>query len=222
MDKTDLFKYQDLKYKDFNDKIINSNFYPTIGIRIPVLRKLAREIVLNDYKSYLNAEHKYYEEYMLHGLVIGYAKISFEDTINYLYKYIPTIKDWASVDIPVSNLKIFKKHLKEGYPFILDIIKKDTFHIRFGLVLLLNYYINDDYLDKIFKIILTIQNDDYYVIMAKAWLLSYCYMKYPNETYKYLKENDLDINVLRKTISKVCDSYRVSKENKELIKQLRR
>ena len=218
----DLFKYQDLKYKEFNDKIINQDVYPTIGIRIPTLRKLALEVAKNDYLGYINSKHTYYEEYLIHGLVIGYIKIPFKDKLDLLDEYIPTINDWASVDIPVSNLKDFKKNQEEGYKYILKLLKGNEWSIRFGLVLLLDYYINDNYIDQILDISLNIKNDNYYVMMANAWLLSYAYMKYKDKTIKVLNNNKLDNIVVNKAISKICDSYRVSKEDKEIAKKLKR
>ncbi len=217
-----LFEYQDLKYKEFNDKIINQTFYPTIGIRIPILRKLALEVAKNDYLGYINSKHTYYEEYLIHGLVIGYIKIPFKDKLDLLDEYIPTIHDWASVDIPVSNLKDFKKNQEEGYKYILKLLKGNEWNIRFGLVLLLDYYINDEYIDKVLDISLNIKNNNYYVMMANAWLLSYTYMKYKDKTIKVLKNNKLDNIVVNKAISKICDSYRVSKEDKEIAKKLKR
>lgn len=210
-----LFEYQDLKYKEFNDKIVNQNVYPTIGIRIPTLRKLAKEVAKNDYLSYINSKHTYYEEYLIHGLIIGYIKIPFKDKLNLLDKYIPSIHDWASVDIPVSNLKDFKKNQEEGYNYILKLLKGNDWSIRFGLILLLDYYINDDYIDNIIDITLNIKNDSYYVTMARAWLLATVYIKYSDKVYKLLKEKSLPKDVHNKTISKICESYRVSEKLKD-------
>ncbi|MBR1376286.1 MAG: DNA alkylation repair protein [Bacilli bacterium] len=218
----DLFQYQDLKYKEFNDKIQNQSVYPTIGIRIPILRKIAREVSKNDYLDYINNRHTYWEEYLIHGLIIGYIKIPFKDKLILLDNFIPYIYDWALVDTTVSNLKDFKNNQSDGYKYILKLINGNTFSIRFGLVLLLDYYINDEYIDKIFDIVLNIKNDDYYVMMAKAWLLSYTYMKYKEKTIVILKDKRLSRNTVNKTISKVCDSYRVSTIDKEEIKRLRR
>ena len=217
-----LFEYQDLKYKEFNDKIVNQDVYPTIGIRIPTLRKLAQETAKNGYLDYINSKHTYYEEYLIHGLVIGYAKIPFKDKLNLLDKYIPTIHDWASVDIPVSNLKDFKKNQSEGFEYILKLLKGNEWSIRFGLVLLLDYYINDQYIDKVLDISLNIKNDSYYVMMANAWMLSYAYMKYKDKTIEVLKNKRLKDTVVNKAISKICDSYRVSISDKEIAKKLRR
>lgn len=218
----ELFKYQDLEYKKFNDKILNNETYPTIGIRIPILRNLAKEWAKNDYLDYINSKHTYYEEYMIHGLILGYIKIPFNELLDELDKFIPYIHDWAMVDIPVSNLKNFKKNLDIGYNYILKLLEKDTFSIRFGLILLLDYYLNDEFIDRVLDIVLSVKNNEYYVMMAKAWLLSVAYIKYKDKTIKILESNKLDKDTINKTISKICDSYRVSTEDKLEVKKLRR
>ena len=217
----DLFKYQDLKYKLFNDKIINTN-YETIGIRMPILKKLAKEIAKSDYHEYFNKEHKYYEEYMIYGLIIGYLKLPFIEILNLLDSYIPYIDNWACVDTTVSNLKCFKDNLNDGYKYILKLIKGDTYSIRFGLVLLLNYYIKDEYIDHILNLILNIKNNEYYVMMAKAWLLSYTYINYKEKTLQVLMNPKIDKVLVNKTISKICDSYRLNSKDKEEVRSYRR
>ena len=216
----DLFKYQDLKYKEFNDRIINT-IYPTIGIRIPILRDLAKKMAKEDYLSYINDNHTYMEEYMIMGLIIGYIDVDFDERLKLLDKYVPFIKDWSMTDIPASNLKCFKKNLDKGYTYIKKLLKQDGFIRRFGVILLLDYYIDDKYIDDIIK--LSLEDDkDYYIVMAKAWLLSVVYLKYPNEVIKLLKDNSLDKKLNNLTISKICDSRRVSIEDKTKLKEYRR
>lgn len=214
----DLFIYQDLKYKEFNDKIINNKKYSTIGIRIPILRKLAKEMAKNGQIDYIYSNHTYYEEYLISGLIIGYLKKPFNEILDLLDKYIPYMKDWSMVDLPASNLKCFKNNLNEGYQYILKLLKQDTFKIRLGYVLLLDYYINDEYVDKIIDLILNDKNTEYYIVMSKAWLLSYIYLKYPKIIKDILKNKKLDKTLNNLTISKICDSYRVNIEDKQILK----
>ena len=195
----DLFKYQDKKYKEFNDKIINTT-YPTIGIRIPILRNLAKKMAKEDYLGYINDNHTYLEEYMIMGLIIGYIDVSFKERLKLLDKYIKYIKDWSMTDIPASNLKCFKSNLDEGYKYIKKLLKKDGFIRRFGIVLLLDYYIDDKYIDDIINIAKE-YDDDYYIVMAKAWLLSLVYLKYPDRINYLLKNNLLDKKLNNLTIN---------------------
>ena len=104
-----LYELQDLKYKEFHSSLC-PNVDNIIGVRIPDLRNIAKEIAKNDYKKFLrNAKDEYYEELVLHGLVIGYAKITIEETIEYLKEFIPKIDSWAACDTTCSNLKVTKK-----------------------------------------------------------------------------------------------------------------
>lgn len=218
----DLFKYQDLKYKEFNDKILNSKEITTIGIRIPILRKLAKEVALNDYLDYINSKHKYFEEYIIHGLVIGNIKIPFNDKLDMIDKFLPHIHDWATNDIVCSNLKDFKKNQEVGFNYINKLLKGNNWSIRFALILLLDYYINDEYIDKVLLICENVKDNDYYVMMGLSWLLSTCFIKFKDKTSILIKSNKLNKEVTNKTISKICDSYRVSKIDKDEIKKWRK
>lgn len=216
----ELYKNKDEKYKEFHSKLLKNENITVIGIRTPGLKKLAKEISKNDYQSFIKQNtHKTYEECILHGLILGYIKIDEKELFKLIDDFIPYIDNWATNDLTVSNLKIFKtininklnKYLKSNNPW----------EIRFGLTLLLSYYIKEENLDKIFNICDSITSDHYYVKMANSWLISMCYIKYPKETHKYLQKNNLDKFTHNKAISKICDSYKVSKKDKDEVRKLR-
>lgn len=213
-----LYSLQDLKYKEFHQKLIKKEI---IGIRTPKLKEIAKKISKHNYIEYINnCKHRYYEDTIIHGLIITYLNIDFNEIIALFDDFIPYIDNWATCDIVVSNFKIFKKNKEIGYKKIFEYVNSNNeFEIRVGLVLLLNYYIEPKYLNKIFAICDGIKNKEYYCEMAIAWLISICYIKYPNETYKYLLNNKLDKWTYNKTISKIVESNRVS--NKEEIKKLK-
>lgn len=215
-----LYKNKEEKYKQFHSKLVKDNNIEIIGIRTPELKKIAKEISKNDYKSFIkNNTHKTYEECTLHGLVLGYIKIEEKDLLKRIDEFIPYINNWATNDLTVSNLKTFKNiDIEKIYKYINS---NNPWEIRFGLTLLLNYYITKDNLDKIFDICNSITNTHYYVEMANAWLISICFIKFPNETLKYLKKCKLNKFTKNKAISKIRDSYRVSKTDKEEVKKLR-
>lgn len=216
-----LFTLKDLKYKKFHSKLILSD--NLIGIRTPILKMIAKNISKGDYKTFIKLnKHEYYEETIIHGLIIGYLK-DFKEIIELLDEFIPYVNNWAINDIVCANMKIFKKYQEEGFNIIKKYIKSNNpFQIRICIVLLLDFYINDKYIDEIFKIINNIKNDNYYVKMANAWLLSICYIKYKEKTYNFLLNNNLDKFTLNKTISKICDSKRVDIKDKELLKKNRK
>ncbi len=219
---TYLYSLQDKKYLEFHSNLVKDK--NIIGIRIPTLKKIAKAIANTDYELFFKLNnHNTYEETTLQGLVIGYLKAPFKDVLDYLSTFIPYNDNWATNDVVCANLKIFKKNQEEGYKYILKLINsKNDWYIRFGLVLLLDYYINDNYISKLFNIIDNIRSDEYYVKMANAWLISICYVKYPNITYKYLLNNNLDNFTFNKSISKICDSYRVDNKEKNKLRKLKR
>jgi len=218
-----LFEKQDLKYKEFHSSLC-PNVDKIIGVRVPELRKMAKQIASQDYNKFLlDADDEYYEELLLQGLVIGYAKISINETFKYLKIFVPKINSWAVCDTTCSNLKITKKYMKEMWEFLEQYINsKKEYEIRFALVMYLNYFLTDEYIDKILQKIDKIVNKEYYVQMAIAWLISFAYIKQKEKTEKYLLKNDLDKFTQNKSIQKICESYRVSNEDKEKLRKLKK
>ena len=219
----ELFEKQDLKYKEFHSSLC-PNVDKIIGIRVPQLRKMAKEIAMTNHKDFLeNAQDEYYEELLLQGLVIGYAKISIEETFKYLEKFVPKINSWAVCDTTCSNLKITKKYMEQMWEFLEKYINsKKEYEIRFALVMYLNYFLTEDYIDKILQKVDRIGNNEYYVQMAIAWLISFAYIKQKDKTEKYLLKNNLDKFTQNKSIQKICESFRVSKEDKEKLRQYKK
>lgn len=211
-----LLELQDVKYKEFHSGLC-PNVDKIIGVRIPQLKELAKQITKEDYKKFLiHVKDEYYEELALHGLVIGYAKMSIEDTFDYLKEFVPKINSWAVCDVTCANLKITKKYRKEMWEFLETYIHSNKeYEIRFAVVMYLNYYLDDEYIDEILKRIDKVENKEYYVQMAIAWLISFAYIKQKDKTIKYLEKNSLDKFTQNKAIQKIRESYRVSKEEKE-------
>lgn len=221
--KKELIALSDNNYKEFSEKIV-SNTANILGVRMPVLKKYAKELLTEHKIEELiqNIDFEYHEEILLKGIIIGSEKAP-EKTKQYIKDYVPLITNWATCDSFCSNLKIIKKHKNDFWDFIQSYLKSDkTYEIRFGVVILLNYYIEKERLEKIFEILKNIKSERYYVQMAVAWALSVCLVKYYDETYKFLKNNKLNNFVFFKTISKANDSYRLSAEQKQKLKELRR
>lgn len=218
-----LFEKQDLKYKEFHSSLC-PNVDKIIGVRVPELRKMAKEIAMQDYVEFLRiSEDEYYEELLLQGLVIGYAKISIQESFKYLKKFVPKINSWAVCDITCSNLKITKKYMKEMWEFLEQYINsKNEYEIRFALVMYLNYYLTEEYIDEILQKVDKITNKDYYVQMAIAWLISFAYIKQKDKTEKYLQKNNLDKFTQNKAIKKIRESFRVDEKDKEKLRKLKK
>ena len=100
------------------------------------------------------------------------------------------------------------------------LISDNCYEQRFAIVMILDYLILPEYLDKIFLAFSEIVSDEYYVQMALAWAVSVCYVKFPEETYSFLETQILQETVWKKTVRKIMDSYRVSDSDKEKIRKL--
>lgn len=214
---------QDLKYKEFHSSLC-PNVDNIIGVQIPKLRNIAKELAISNPTEYIELEDiTLYEEKVIQGLLIGMSKLSIQETKKYLKKFIPKIDSWAVCDVVCSGLKIASKNQKEMWDFLENYINSnEEFEIRFVLVMYLDYYLNDEYIDRVIKNITKIKSDKYYVQMAIAWLLSVGYIKQKEKTLDYLKNNQLDNFTHNKTLQKIVESYRVSKDEKEYIKTLKR
>lgn len=207
---------QDLAYRDFTANLGIEKGY-LIGVRTPTLKHMAKEISKTDYQTFIDYNtHQTYEERLVHGLLIGYLKIPFSEVLKLFSDFLPYIDNWAICDMTVSNMHIWKSHQKEGFPFIYKCLKsKEIWRNRVGVVLLLNYYIDEEYIDEILAICNNFQTEEYYVKMAIAWLLSICYIKEKEKTLAFLKDNQMDDWIQNKTIQKIRESNRIEKIEKD-------
>lgn len=210
----------DEKYIDFTKKLTPGDF-KMIGIKIPVLRKMAKEISKGNYNSFLSInKNDYFEELLLEGFVIGNIKDE-EDFDQYIEKFIPKINNWCVCDTCVSSFKIIKKN-RDKYFYLVKKYSKSRkeFEVRASLIMLLSLYKDTSYLKKIFSIIKKIHLDYYYVKMAKAWLLCELFIDYKNEVLEFISSNPLDDFTMRKFVSKCQDSYRVSNDDKLMLRNM--
>lgn len=219
-----IIENSDKEYKEFH-----SNLCPGVnnilGVRVPKLRSLAKEIV-QEGKQFEYLEIKqldYYEEIMLQGMLIGFIKNDIEEVKKQLKKFVPKIDNWAICDVTCSGLKITKKYEKEMWEFILKYLNsKKTYEVRFVIVMMLDFFINEQYIDRVLEILRKERIDDYYVKMAIAWAISIAYIKYPEKTLAVLESNELSDFTHNKAIQKINESYRVDRLKKEELKLKRR
>lgn len=210
---------KDEEYRDFHLRIVGDTKYEIIGIRLPKIRQLTKQLLKE--KQDIVFEDHYYEEVLLHGLFIAGYKCPFDEKITMIEGYLPLIDNWAICDSFVSSLKEIRKHSEEYYPFILKYLdSEEEFIQRYALVVLLNYYIDDSYLNELYRIIREEKYNGYYSLMAGAWLLSYLFIFYFDETLIFVKENTLDDFIMKKGIRKALDSYRLNLKQKEILRSL--
>ena len=222
--KEELISMQDKKYKEFH-KGLCPGTENIVGIRVPILRNYAKELLKQyDWKTLIkNIDNEYYEEIMLQGMIIGLAKDDFNSITQEIKKFVPKIDNWAVCDTFCAGLKITKKHKKEMWNFIQKYIhSKKEFEVRFSVVMILDYYIEDEYLEKIFEIFDSIKREEYYIQMAVAWAISICLIKYYDRTLNYLKTAKLDKFTYNKALQKAIESYRITKEQKQTLRDMKK
>lgn len=196
-----------------------------LGVRVPILRNFAKEIVKEgNIEEYLeNALDNSYEEILLQGMVLGLWKTNIENFSKYLERFIPKINSWAVCDVSVAGFKITKKNMEYMWNFLQKYLKLNKeFELRFAIVMLLDFYITDEYIDKVLQILNNIKNDEYYVKMAIAWTIQVAFVKFPNETMKLLKNNKIDDWTYNKALQKIIESYRVDENTKNEIRKMKR
>lgn len=218
-----LFQLQDLKYKDFHSNLC-PNVNDIIGVRVPLLRKYAKELYKNNKLNKIKIGNKYYEELVLQGMIIGFqTKESIERVINQIKEFVPKINSWAVCDTFCAGLKITKKYPKEIYNLIKEYLKSEKeFELRFAIVMLLDYYINDEYIDEVLSILDSIKSNNYYVKMANAWAISICLIKYYEKAIIFLENSSLDKFTYNKAIQKAIESYRITDKQKDDLRKMKR
>ena len=217
-----LFKKQDLKYREFTAKSIpNISIDKIIGVRIPDIRTLAKEIKDCEYiDKFLNElPHWYQEENLLHGIILSYYK-DIDLLLKKLDIFLKYVDNWAVTDI--ISPKIFKKYPDKVYKYIVKWIKsKDEYKIRFGVVSLLQFYLDDNYNKDMLDLVKSIKSESYYVKMATSWFYSFALIKQYDDAIILFQDKCLDKWIHNKSIQKAIESYRISDDRKEYLKSLK-
>ena len=222
----ELFALQDLQYQKFHSSLL-PGVENVIGVRMPLLRKVAKEILKGDWQNYLQSElpeeSTYYEEDIIQALLIGTSKLSLQERHAYIKVFVPKISNWAVCDLFCSTLKEAQRYPEEYWQLLMTYANsKNAYDLRFLAVMLLNHFTSNEFAEEALKILQAIRHEDYYVKMGVAWAISIFYIKQPQLTLKLIKQNDLDDFTHNKAIQKIRESFRVSKEDKEMLNRLKR
>lgn len=211
-------------YKRFNEKIISTN-YEVLGIRMPALKALAKELATDpEVETYLEqAEFTTYEHILLYGLVVSQLKkVPLEKIFRHLDPLILKFDNWAHVDTVISALKIFGKHSNEVLSHFLPLkTHKGEFTKRVFVIVLMDYFLNDTYIDIALKHMTEVPQGQYYVDMAIAWAISVGLIKFYDKTLPLLEQQKFSKFVHNKSIQKARESYRVTPERKEFLNSLK-
>ncbi|MBE5900905.1 MAG: DNA alkylation repair protein [Lachnospiraceae bacterium] len=217
-----LFSVQDEKYRDFQAKLI-----PTIepdsmiGVRTPQLRKLAKEMdKREDVEDFLKElPHTYFDENQLHAFILSGMK-DFDRCVMAVNGFLPYVDNWATCD--QMSPKVFKKHRQELLPYIEKWLKsEETYTIRFGIGMLMEHFLDEDYDETYPEMVAKIRSEEYYVNMMIAWYFATALAKQYDSVLPFLTEQKLDKWTHNKAIQKARESYRITKEQKEYLKEIR-
>ena len=229
----ELKKYKDNKFASFQAKLMPTvDKKSMIGVRTPDLKKLAKELAKEkDVESFLSElPHKYFDEMQLHAFIISELK-DFESCIKYVEKFLPYVDNWATCD--QLSPKVFAKHKEELLKYINKWVKsKKPYIIRFGIGMLMQHYLDKDfkkgYLDLVAcinygvdKIDINTNPDKYYVEMMRAWYFATALAKQYDATLPIIKNKKLIRWTHNKTIQKCIESYRITKDDKQTLKEMK-
>lgn len=218
-----LFELRDVKYRDFHSGLC-PGAANIIGVRVPMQRKLAQEIAGGDFRKFLaEAQNEYYEETMIEGLVIAKAKLDLVERLELLRRFAPKIDNWAVCDSVCASFKFREEDLPKVWDFILQYQSSTVeFELRLMLIMMLDYFLREEYVEQILAIVNNIKSKLYYVKMAQAWLIAELFVKTREQTLKLLKHNNLAPWVQNKAIQKIRESYRVTPDDKQLLLSYRK
>ena len=195
----------------------------SFGISIPELRKYAKKISKN-YKEFAKInDNSTFELRLLHAFTLGYAKDDITTLLIYFEKFMPFVDDWAVNDSLCQNFRIARKYQKEVWDFLMKYkASKKEFESRIVAVVLLSHYLNDEYIDRVIKVLDSLNTDDYYSQMGVAWALATVMGFYPEKCLDYLKSKNcnLDETTLKKTKQKIRESFRVEEKIKQIVKNI--
>ncbi len=214
-----LLQSADIPYKQFNDKLLASAL-PSIGLRLPFLRKTAKQIGKQHANAFLSVcGMTYHEERLLYGFVC--ATFPYADFLPHSDHFAEhLVENWAICDTFCNSIaKTIAPHKQDYFAHIMQYLtSQNPWAVRTGLVIMLSNYLEQDTISQVLSRTCAITSDFYYVQMAQAWLLATAWAKFPTETNAHIQQSALSIDVLQKFVQKARESKRVSKEDKENLK----
>ena len=220
--RSQLFALQDEAFADFQSKLLpNVPREAMIGVRTPDLRKMAKQIskTVEAQAFLLGLPHRYFEENQLHAFVLSEEK-DFDTSIAELERFLPQVDNWATCD--QLSPRCFKKHTAELLPHIREwMASGHTYTIRFGIGTLMRYFLDEEFRPEYLEWIASIKSDEYYIRMMQAWFFATALAKQWNATLPYLEQHRLDSWTHNKTIQKAVESFRITDEQKKLLKTLK-
>ncbi len=218
-----LFALQDKTYAGFQSKLIPTIPCETIiGVRTPELRKMAKQVsktpAVQEFIQTL--PHRYFDENQLHAFILSEEK-NFDACIAELERFLPYVDNWATCD--QLSPKCFKKHTQELIPYIRRwMASRRTYTIRFGMGMLMRYYLDEAFKPEYLEWVAAIQSKEYYIRMMQAWFFATALAKQWDAAFPYIGLHRLHPCTRNKAIQKAIESYRITDEQKRILRALRR
>lgn len=210
-------------YRKFASSLI-PNIDNVMGVRLPALRRIALAAARGDWRAWLaQSEDVYFEETMLQAMLIGYADMDAEERLQHVAAFVPKIDNWSVCDRFCLGLKFAADNQERVWAFIQPYMKsKLEYEVRFGVVMLLEHFIDELHVAQVLKVLDGVAHEGYYAKMAVAWAVSICYVKFPALTEAYLTDCALDDFTFNKSLQKIGESFRVDAAAKQRIRAMRR
>ncbi len=218
----ELFALQDTEYQVFQSKLMPTIPPETvIGVRTPLLRKLAKELAGTPQAEHFlqSLPHRYYEENNLHAFLIEKIR-DYDTALAETERFLPYINNWATCDCFCP--KVFAKHKEELLISLRRWLGSDqTYTVRYAMGMLMRYYLDEDFQPEYLAWVAGVHSEEYYLNMMRAWYFATALAKQPDAALPWLTDRRLDVWTHNKTIQKAAESYRISPEMKQQLRELR-
>ena len=217
-----LFELQDIKYRDFQAKLIPGKDTETmIGVRTPELRKLAKQMLKREEigEFLRDLPHRYFDEDQLHAFIVSGIK-EYGKCMEELMRFLPFVDNWATCD--QMSPGVFKKHRPELLAEIREWLGSEhTYTVRFGIGMLMQHFLDEDFDPAYPELVAGVHSEEYYVNMMIAWYFATALAKQYDAVLPFIEGRRLDPWTHNKTIQKAVESYRISDEQKEYLRSLK-
>ncbi len=206
-------------YAAFNQRIVNTKM-PVIGVRVPDLRRLARELAPNmsaaDISELLTTQNKSFDYVLLCGLLIMHARLDDQTMIDLAKQYLPHVDSWAHIDVFVEKKRRFAGEV--WWDFALECLQnEDEFTVRYGVISLMTNFLDEAHIDQVFAVLRNVKHDGYYVKMALAWLYATAAVHFFELTLAELENEHIDTWTRNKAYQKMRESRRFTPRQQQII-----
>ncbi len=208
-------------YRDFSRSLL-PGVDGVLGVRLPKLRKKAKELVKSEWSVFVSAcDNLFFEEKLLQGMVLGLVDLPLEEKLTLVREFVPKIDNWSVCDSFCVGLKFIPKNREVVWAFLQPYLQSSKeFELRFGVVILLDFYIVDTWIDRVLDVLFFLKSEDYYAQMGIAWAISVCMVKYFDKTLQRLTPAHLHPVILKKSIQKGRESLCLTMEQKQILREL--